>query len=433
LSILGGGMTAATSTDEAAAGFRTYEVYQRERVGESTNLIKPRQLLGGEYLADPYPLVAILREHYPCYRDWVQNCFWVTRYDDVTSIFTDDANYETRTKRWRIGREDLGTDLGEEVAVLTAIANRTDAIAPEIASRLAAELTGADHRRADLALAVAARYPLEILAAMLDLPADDIGLFTLRWWRMHRGAGWDPVARHEGLVAVDEMVDYFAPLVAARAAAPGDDLVSAIASLGGSAGDLVATLLETDHETLHGGLANLCFLLLTHPDQLATVTADRRLVKFAWFEMLRHSTPVVAAQRFARHEVERFGRLLPEGGLLMCSAAAANRDPRVFDEPDRFVVDRKDLCQREPRGQYRADGLPAGIAFGLGRPTRHPALPEDRPRSRYAITRDVAVLMVNALLDNLPNLRLAAEATPALRSLRQGEMHTCWNLPATWG
>ena len=81
-----------------AAGYRTYEVYQRERVGETTNLIKPRQLISDAYLTDPYSLLDILREHYPCFRDWATNRFWITRYDDVTSVFVDDANYETRPK-----------------------------------------------------------------------------------------------------------------------------------------------------------------------------------------------------------------------------------------------------------------------------------------------------------------------------------------------
>ena len=153
----------------------------------------------------------------------------------------------------------------------------------------------------------------------------------------------------------------------------------------GSAEDVVATLLEADHETLPGALANLWFLLLTHPEQLEEVVAERRLVKTAYLEALRHSTPVLSAPRFARHEVERFGRLLPTGALIMCSAAAANRDPRAFADPEEFLVQRKDLCQREPRGQYRADGLCSGIAFGLGKPSIHPAVPEDRPRSRYAL------------------------------------------------
>ena len=92
----------------------------------------------------------------------------------------------------------------------------------------------------------------------------------------------------------------------------------------------MATLLEADHETLHGALANLWFLLLTHPDQLDAATADALSLKIAYLETLRHSPPVLIARRFARHEVERFGKLLPEGALLMCSAGAANRDPRIF-------------------------------------------------------------------------------------------------------
>jgi len=171
---------------------------------------------------------------------------------------------------------------------------------------------------------------------------------------------------------------------------------------------------------------------LTNPGQREAVRHDRRLVKFAWLETLRHSPPVHDTARFARHEVERFGRLLPAGALLQCSAAAANRDPRVFDDPDSFLVERDDLCQREPRGQYRADGLPSGIAVGLGRPSVHPAVPKDRPRSTYALVRDVAVQASRMLLDAHPHIRLSAGSEPVLRSLRLGEMFTCWRLPVEW-
>ena len=46
-----------------ASGYRTYEVYQRERVGETTNLIRPRQLISEAFVLDPYPLLEILREY----------------------------------------------------------------------------------------------------------------------------------------------------------------------------------------------------------------------------------------------------------------------------------------------------------------------------------------------------------------------------------
>jgi cytochrome P450 len=417
------------------SGYRTYEVHQRLRVRESTEKIKPAQLISADFLQNPYPLLAILRENYPCYRDWLNNAYWITRYDDVTSVFRDDANYETRSKLWYYRRENLGRDLWDELPVQEAWARGMDAHAETVALDIVHDFA---HRgEADLAIEFAARYPLELLARILGLPAGEFAWFAERYWQMQRGYRWEPRAEQAGLVAIDELIGRFHPILEARRRDPGDDLVSAIAALElpdgpAAAADLVVTLLERDHETLHGGLANLWYLLLTHPEQLEHVRAVRRLVRFAWLETLRHTTPVIAAHRFARHEVERFGRLLPEGALLICSAAAANRDPRVYADPDRFIVGRKDLCQREPRGHYRADGLPAGIAFGLGRPSKFPAVPEDRPRSSYAITLSTAVTASNVLLDHLPNLRLRDRTAPVLRSLRVGEMHACWRLPVAF-
>ena len=307
-----------------------------------------------------------------------------------------------------------------------------DAAAAAVAERLIQPL--AAQGSADLAVDFAARYPLELLAEVLDLPPADFPGFVGSYWQMQRGSSWNPRFEQAGLAAINALAEYFRPLLEQRRADPGDDLISVVAQLEledgpATAEDLVVTLLERDHQTLHGALANLWYLLLAHPEQLEHVTRDRRMMKFAYLETLRHCAPVLEARRFARHEVERFGRLLPEGALLICSAGAANRDPRVYAEPDRFIVGRKDLCQREPRGQYRADGLPAGVAFGFGKPSRHPAVPEDRPRSLYAITRDTAVAASHVVLELLEHLRLQHGKQPVVRSLAVGEMHTCWHLP----
>ncbi|MGI9621746.1 MAG: cytochrome P450 [Acidimicrobiales bacterium] len=416
-----------------AAGYRTYEVYQRERVGETTNLLKPRELVSDEMLTDPYRLLSILRENYPCYRDWVGNRFWTTRYDDVTSVFTDDANFETRSKRWFYGAPHLGRNLWDEIDLQWAYVNAVDVGIDEVVSRILDNLGSGG----DLATAMAARLPLELWIRALDLPAEDAPRFAACYWRMQRGYGWKSELQRDGLAAFEELVDYFTPIVSERSGGDGADVISTLSRLEfgdepPTATDLVATLLEADHETLHGGLSNMWFLLLTHQEQLATVRSDPRLIKFAWLEALRHSPPVMSALRFARHEVERFGRLIPTGGLVECSAGAANRDPRAFMDPDEFVVERKDLCQREPRGQYRADGLPSGIAFGLGPPSIHPAVPKERPRSMYAMTRDVAVSTSQALLDRYPHITLQDGASPHLRSLRLGEMRTCWELPISY-
>ena len=106
--------------------YRTYEIYQRERVGESTEKIKPGQLISESFRQDPYPTVAVLREHYPCYRDWLSNSYWISEYNDVTSIFTDDANFETRPKTWTYNLENSGRNLNEELPLLEAEETFTD-------------------------------------------------------------------------------------------------------------------------------------------------------------------------------------------------------------------------------------------------------------------------------------------------------------------
>ena len=413
-------------------GYRTYEVHQRERVGESTEKIKPIQLVSDDYRRDPYPLLQILRENYPCYRDWLANCYWLSQYNDVTSVLADDANFESRVKTWYYDLHDFGRDLGDELAYLTAEAEHLDTHAENIASRLA-ETMGAS-ASADLARDFAARFPLEMLAAQFDIAEADKESFFACYWRAQRGVSWMPALQADGRRALDELVAFFEPLINARRQTPGNDLVSVMLSLDlddapVSAQDIVVTLLERDHETLHGSLSNLWYLLLTHPEEYAKARSERRLLKLAYLETIRHSTPVLSVKRYARHEVERFGKLLPEGSLVTCSAAAANRDPRIFADPDKFIVDRKDLCQREPRGQYRADGLASGVAFGLGKPSIHPAVPEDRPRSRYALNRDTVVAASAVLLELLPDLELAPGVEPYLSALTVGEMHTCWQLP----
>lgn len=418
------------------SGLRTYEVFQRQRVRDATPLITPRKLRDAQYLADPYAAVAILRENYPCYRDWGANCFWVSQYNDVTSVFMDEGNYETRSRLWCYDREGFGRDLRGELPVLWCRSNSWDGRAEALAHELVDGLVAAG-RATDLATEYVARFALELLARTVGVPAADFEQFVQRYWLMQRGHLWEPKAAQAGREAMDALVAYFEPLMAARRGGDGEDLITVMANLEvdgapATARDLVVTLLEDDHETLHGALSNLWFLLLTNPDQYRLLKDDRRWVRFAYQETLRHSAPVVTAKRFAKHEVERFGRLLPEGALMMLSAAAANRDPRQFEDPDRFDVQRRDICQREPRGTYRADGLPAGVSFGTGQPSRFPAVPEDRPRSLWALTRDAAVTASSVLLDRLPDLRLADGATPSLRSLRLHEMHTCWSLPVSY-
>ena len=363
-------------------GYRTYEVYQRERVGESTPLIKPRQLRAWPFLDDPYPVLAILREHYPCYRDLVGQRLLdhPLRRRDVG--LPGRRQLRSRSKLWTTGcRTSAATSATTSPCSPPTPRGSTSRRLRSPSSSSAGSTAG----EGDLSIDLALRFSLELLARVLDLPDGDVPSFAARYVAMQRGVHTDPVGRQAGRQAIEELVEYFRPLVESRRATPGADLVSAIAALAldgdpATAEDVVATLLEADHETLPGALANLWFLLLTHPDQLDEVLAERQLVKLAYLEAMRHSPPVLAAQRYARHEVERFGRLLPTGALVVCSAAAANRDPRAFADPT------SSSCAARTSVSGAAGPVPGrrvvlGHRRRLGPASIHPAVPEDRPRS----------------------------------------------------
>jgi cytochrome P450 len=321
--------------------------------------------------------------------------------------------------------EGFGRDLRGEMPVLWAWSKAMDTFAETDARRL---VDGFGKGGADLARDFAAQYPILLLGHMFEVPDNELAPFAIRYHRAQQGVLWHPTAQEVGKGALRELVQYFEPKLK-KTSGLDTSVLAAIAGLGGSAADVVTTLLEADHQTLHGILGNLWMNLLSQPAALARVRQDRLAMKIAYLEAMRHSPPVITAERFARHEVERFGKLIPEGGLMRISALAANRDPRIFKDPDTFIVGRRDICHREARGHYRADGLPQGIAFGMGRPTRHPAVPEDRPRSLYALTRDTAVTASWTLAQSLPDLRLKPGFTPTMRCLRIGETFTCWELP----
>ena len=405
-------------------GFRSYEVYQRERVGETTNLVDPRALIADDYLRDPFTVPGLLREHYPCYRDWIANRFWVTRYDDVTSLFVDDANFESRPLTAAYGASVTGRNLAGHDEAEQLFVELADERLELALTRVLDDLAGA----ADLASEFADRLSTDLLGAIYGFGEQTAEVMHLIA-QIRAGAGWSERDRVAGLEAFRALRLLVSAMLVRRREAPGGDVMTALADAGATSDDVVVTLAESDIESLPGSIANLWWLLLHNPEQLETVRADPRLMKFAYLESLRHSPVVLTADRFARHEVERFGRLIPHGALVHLSAAAANRDPRQFAEPDEFQVERKDLCQREPRGQYRADGLPAAITFGHGKPSRLPALPREAPRSRYALTRDIAVRASRELLERFSGIELQPGADSPIECRRLGGPYRCWQLP----
>ena len=143
-----------------------------------------------------------------------------------------------------------------------------------------------------------------------------------------------------------------------------------------------AVLLFGGIETTEGMIANAVWHLLSHPDQLARVRADPGLLANAIEESLRLEPAAAIVDRYATADVELAGAPIARGELVRVSIAAANRDPAVFADPDRFDVARANAR----RHVAFAHGPHACIAMHLARLEAHTA--------------------VERLLRRLPELRL---------------------------
>ena len=110
-------------------------------------------------------------------------------------------------------------------------------------------------------------------------------------------------------------------------------------------------------ETTRGAILNMWYLLLRHPDQFAAVRADDALWDPAFHETLRHSTPIGGQPRHNTFDVEIHGVKIPAGSLVNMVDFSANHDERIFADPEKFDIFRKDLYSGKLlRSGYRNEG-----------------------------------------------------------------------------
>jgi cytochrome P450 len=204
----------------------------------------------------------------------------------------------------------------------------------------------ADAGHAEMVREFTWQMPVRVFASILGVPSVDYA----RWQRWAIDLERAAIDRPRGKTASEEVRRYFEDVVAARRQAPSDDLIS----------DLVAAEIEGERlpdDVLHGFLrllvpagaattyrltGNLLLALVTNPDQLEAVRADRALVPEAVEEALRWEAPVQFAVREALADTELGGVEIPAGSAVTACLGAANRDPARFPDPDTYDVHRAD-------------------------------------------------------------------------------------------
>jgi cytochrome P450 len=204
--------------------------------------------------------------------------------------------------------------------------------------------------RCDVVHDIARQYPVPIICALVGAPSEDWELFA-RWADdLTKAFGCNVAAEESAILrAWQQLEAYLEDLIACRRHSPGDDLISELIRVEED-GDrlahdelvnLVAILLNAGTDTTRNQLAAAVQLLSDHPDQWALLAEHPELAPKAVEEVIRHSPTIFATLRVATTDIELGGILIPEGGCVFANTAAANRDPAVYDTPDRLDITRE--------------------------------------------------------------------------------------------
>jgi hypothetical protein len=321
-----------------------------------------------DFLDDPYPYYAALREHSPVH-ELESGSYFVARYEDVVAVyrhagassdkkiefkpkFGDSPLYEHHTTSLVFNDPPLHTRVrGLIMGALTqrAIA-RMEAGVATLVEKLLDDFSG----QVDFIAAFAARIPVEVIGNLLDIPRGERG--PLRAWSIAILSGLEPRPTpgmlERGNRAVEEFKDYLARLVEERRRHPGDCESDVLTRLlqGDKDGARLSTLelyhnciflLNAGHETTTNLIGNGLWLLLNNEDQLRKLRAEPAGIVSAIEEMLRYEGPIQLNNRRLSSKIEIGGQTLPEGTFITLGIGAANRDPRQFPDAERFDVARK--------------------------------------------------------------------------------------------
>ena len=205
---------------------------------------------------------------------------------------------------------------------------------------------------------VAGEMPSFVIAELMGLPLSD-GRELYKLTEIIHTAP-EALAPGAGGQAVMKMFEYGSRVIAEKRARPGDDLASKLLACevdGRKLEDMEFLLFflllvdaggDTTRNLLSGGL----LALMENPDQYAWLMADLDArLPAAREELLRWTSPVIYMRRTAKHDTELAGQTITAGDKVVMYFGAANRDPAVFDRPERL-----DLSRQENRQ----------IAFGTG-------------------------------------------------------------------
>lgn len=205
--------------------------------------------------------------------------------------------------------------------------------------------------RCDIVSDIARRYPTPIICSLLGAPPGDWQLFSDWTDDIKKIFDWNVANDGPAILAAWDQLDaYLEDLIERRRASLADDLISDLIRAEDD-GDrlthdellmLSATLLAAGTDTTRNQLAAAVQVLSAHPDQWALLAENPELATNAVHELMRYFPIIFGTIRRAAEDVELGGVHIPAGTLVLANTAAANRDPCVYNQPDRLDITRND-------------------------------------------------------------------------------------------
>lgn len=360
---------------------------------------------------DPIGAFHTLQREAPVYwNDGVQDRFWaLTKYADLVYVSKHPDEFRSGAGTI-IGLEPEGSMLSMddprhkklrglvEKGFTARMVRDLEPHTREVCSRVFDEIGDADE--IDFVDKISAEVPLRVIVEMLGAPREDARYLKELGDVMvgHDDDSYNPTSANADAAPAQaqmDMFNYFKSLATERTKSPGDDLVSVLlrAEIGGEKFDELDFLIfcmllviagnETTRNLITGGMLQL----FQHPDELARLRDDPKLLHTGVEEMLRLVTSVMHFERTATRDTELRGQPITEGEKVCMWYVAANRDGDVFVDPDRFDAG------RNPNPH---------LAFGGGGP-------------HFCLGASLARQEIRAVFDELlkryPNVQQTGEAT----------------------
>jgi cytochrome P450 len=327
-------------------------------------------IFDAQYVADPYPIWADLRERCPmAHTDRWGGSWLPTRYADVYAIAHDIEKFPSGNGISVVPLVDLGQgDAPVPAPVLTAGVPPISADPPlhtwtrrlvlptmsparvaeyevftrELCRRLVDEVVA--RGQGDAAAEYAQQIPVRVIGHILGVPESMSATFT-EWVRDVLEFAHDPERRRRGVVGI---IGYLQGAIAERQAEPKDDFLTELLHSehdGEPIGiDVVmgmcALLLIAGIDTTWSSIGSTMWHLATHPDDRRRLVNEPELMPTAIEEFLRAYAPVTMARRLVE-DTDYNGCPIKAGERILMNFPAANRDPEVFPDADKVILDRQ--------------------------------------------------------------------------------------------